>query len=118
MSDIGQVANALMEANEKATEHAKLWAKSYHQERIFKQLKEDFLASLKMEMRTKIGKISDVELETRVRAGQAWKDFVSVQIEELKQAGIARIKYENALREVEVLRTMLSLKKEEIKRFQ
>lgn len=118
MNDIAEISTALIEADKKATKLAKARSESVYQERIFKQLTKDYLASLKMEIRTEMGKVSDTELETRARAKQEWKDFISVQIQELKKAGSDRIRYENVLRQIDVLRTRLSLKKEEIKRFQ
>ena len=61
-------------------------------------------------------KATDAQLEMMARACPEWREFRKVQMQKLKEAGAAKIKYDNRLRRWETIRSCLSLKREEIKR--
>ncbi len=86
--------------------------------KIFESVSKDFLASLKMEIRSqfKEEKFSESELETRARADERWKEFRKEEILFLKEAGRRQIRYESCQRRFEAARSGLSLKKKEMER--
>lgn len=118
MKDIIHITEEeLLKRDAKASEYAQDHAEYANQAIIFKQIRDDYLAALKMEIRGGMeGKVSDAELETRARASEQWKVFSKGQREKLKEAGRAKVRYDNACRSCEMYRSALSARKKEMER--
>lgn len=86
--------------------------------KIYEGLCKDFLAALIMKLRSEIEeKVSEKELEARARATEEWQEFRKEQMENLRQAGRAQIKYNNAVRRWKTIQSCISLRKAEVSRF-
>jgi len=105
----------LHEADENCAKASKIWASYVHEVEIVKSTIQDYLAALKMQIRKDFD-VSESELETRARASQEWQKFRKETKEKLRQAGKAKIVYENAHRRWETVRSGLSTRKKEIER--
>jgi len=108
----------LLKRDRHASKCAEDYAQYMYQERIFKQLRDDMLASLKSKIREDSGaNISEVKLEALARSTPEWLQFIAEQLKVLREAGHAKTRYDNAVRSVDVYRSCVSLKKAEIERF-
>lgn len=107
----------LIQADEIAAKAARAYSEHVYTQKLYEGLCKDFLASLKMNLRDKLQKCSESELESRARATLEWGHFRASQMETLRESGRAKIKYDNAIRRWETIRTCLANKRAEVKRF-
>lgn len=108
----------LIDADERAAKAAKAYSEHVFTWKLFESHSKDMLASLKFKIKKESGqKISDAELEMLARASDEWKVFRSEQMKQLKEAGKAQIAYDNAQRRWDTQRSILSVRKTEVKRF-
>jgi phosphohistidine phosphatase SixA len=80
---------------------------------IFKNKSKAYLAALKVQSK----KASDVAAETHAMASQAWQDYIAIEMETLKKAGIAKMELEGAQARFEAMRSALSSRKAEVRSF-
>lgn len=109
----------LIKADDLAAKAAKGYADYVYSQKIYEGMCKDFLAALKMEIRSEMSgqKVSESELETRARANPKWLEFRSTQMQYLRDAGRAEILYKNAERRWKTVQSCLSLRKAEVNRF-
>jgi len=107
----------LIRADDIAAKAAKAYAEYLYAQKLYEGRCKDYLAALKMEIRAKEAeKISEAELDTRARSKKEWLEFRKEEMDILREAGAAKIKYDNALRRWETVRSILSTKREEMRR--
>lgn len=109
-----------LKADDRAAKSAEQYADHLHALKLYESLCKDFLAALMMEIRQEMEdiKVSQSELETRARSNPKWIEFRDQQMQHLKDAGRREIRYKNDQRRWETLRSLISLKKSEIKRME
>lgn len=83
------------------------------------QMRDAYLASLKMEkLQENLDvKISETALDRMAMGTKEWRDFCEAQRDEYRKAGQKKIRYENAQRRWESIRSAIAIRREEVRRF-
>lgn len=95
---------------------AQEYSEHMYAQKLYEGLCKDFLAALKVELLDKYPEASQTELETRARASEQWRTFRAEEMDKLRTAGAAQIRFDNARRRWETCRSIISLKKKEMER--
>lgn len=107
----------LLERAEKVREAAQVYRKYVYAEEIVSKRSKTFLAKLKIEIRNKGIKMSNVDLETEAMSTDSWKEFDQKNIEALQKAGEAYLDYQVAEIEFKAMQSALSSRKAEVRSF-
>lgn len=107
---------ALAAADDKATKLAKESVIKMADVEEYREVSKDMLASIKTSLQPKDRKVSEVELERLARASDEWKEFRTEQLAKIKEGLIAKVRAENARRQVETIRSGLAYRRAELER--
>lgn len=102
---------------EKVVEAAERYKQHVFAHEIYKNKVKTFLARLKMEIRSKVEKISEAELETRALATDSWQTFSAQENDALTRAGIEKMNLEAAETRFKAMQSALSSRKAEVRSF-
>lgn len=107
----------LLERAEKVREAAQIYRKYVYVEEIISKRSKTFLAKLKMEIRARGIKMSNVDLEMEAMATESWAEFDLKNIDALLKGGEAFLDYEVAEIEFKAMQSALSSRKAEVRSF-
>lgn len=107
----------LLDRAEKVRAAAQVYRKYVYAEEIVSKRSKTFLAKLKIEIRNRGVKMSNVDLETEAMATESWKEFDKKNIDALQKAGEAYLDYQVAEIEFKAMQSALSSRKAEVRSF-
>lgn len=105
----------LMIADQRASTLGEEYKNYVFAKMMYEGVCKDYMAALKMEFRTEKDE-SEAKLESMVRASDDWKAFRKEKMAKLRDAGAAKIRYDNAIRHWESVRSCRSMRKKELER--
>lgn len=105
---------SLLERAEEVQRKADVYKDLIFAHEIFKNKSKAYLAALKWKH---YGEGSDNARETAAMATQEWNDFIHLEMQTLKKAGIAKVELEAAQVRCDAMRSALSARKAEVRSF-